>query len=147
MTEKENVSNFVLCVEDSVNDVIFMQRIFDRELKDFTFRNINNGTEAYTFFDTFRKDQELPRVILLDIKIPVIEGISILSLVRSKELFNKVPVLMWSSSDRLEDIKKAYALGANCYMEKPKNYSDLKQTLPKIIRFWNKLQTNFDDKR
>ncbi|MAQ75650.1 MAG: response regulator, partial [Aquimarina sp.] len=77
-----------------------------------------------------------PDLLLLDIKLKGISGLDILEYIRNKEVFNKMPIVMFSSSVQKVDLEKAYELGANSYLEKPKTYPELKETIKTITNYW-----------
>lgn len=81
----------------------------------------------------------LPPLILLDLNMPKRDGREILKILRSKNEWNAIPIIVFSTSNAPEDINAAYHLGANCYIIKPSSYEGLKETILNIQQFW--LQT------
>ncbi len=128
----------ILCAEDNENDITLMQRIFDLKLKEFDVVFHTNTEDCITFLkDKFLK-KELPILAVLDIKLINSNGLEILKFIKQDSRFKNIPVIMWSSSDRQDDKMKAKEFGCDDYIEKPKNYLDLKSKLPEVIFSWSK---------
>lgn len=82
------------------------------------------------------KDYILPDMILLDIRLPILSGHEVLNAVRAYQPFNVIPVLILSTSQSPEDMSKAYALGASCYLVKPRAFEDVVAMCQSIVSFW-----------
>jgi CheY-like chemotaxis protein len=77
-----------------------------------------------------------PAVILLDIKMPRIDGIELLQIIRSDARLKTIPVVMLTSSREEPDLKKCYELGVNAYVVKPVNFRDFIEAVKNIGIFW-----------
>jgi CheY-like chemotaxis protein len=77
-----------------------------------------------------------PAVILLDIKMPRVDGIEVLAAIRSTPELKTIPVVMLTSSREEPDLKKCYDLGVNAYVVKPVNFRDFLNTVKHIGVFW-----------
>lgn len=77
-----------------------------------------------------------PSLILLDINMPRLNGLSLLTRIRENTALKALPVLMFTTSEQEETIKKAYEQGANSYIVKPQTYQDLAQTWKQIYAYW-----------
>ena len=75
-------------------------------------------------------------VLLLDIKMPRMDGIEVLEAIRSNEKLKMLPVVMLTASREEPDLKKCYALGVNTYVVKPVNFSDFMDAVKHIGVFW-----------
>ena len=129
-------SNHILAIEDDETDITLMKRIFRKQLPQFDVKYISDGEEALTYIDSLAFKTEPPRLILLDIKIPKVNGLEILSELRKTKNYRTIPVVMMSSSDRKDEIELSYHLGANSYIEKPKSFIELCKALPALIEYW-----------
>lgn len=132
----------ILLVEDNLNDA----ELTIRELKKNNLANeihhVKDGEEALDFiFGTgkFSEKEELvhrPKLILLDIKMPKVDGIEVLKAIKSNELTKTIPVVMLTSSKEDPDIKKCYELGANSYIVKPVEFEDFRNVISNIRYYW-----------
>lgn len=129
-------SNYVLAVEDDMNDITLMKRIFQKLMPDYRVKYISDGEEALDYLKSQQFKDELPRLILLDIKIPKVNGLELLKSIRKIEDYRSIPVVMLSSSDRQDEIQLSYHLGANSYIEKPKTFTELCKVLPAMMDYW-----------
>ncbi|PHQ28749.1 response regulator [Leeuwenhoekiella nanhaiensis] len=129
-------SKYILAIEDDENDITLMKRIFQKQMPDYTIKYISDGEEALNYLRSTQFKEELPRVILLDIKIPKVNGLELLKNIRGMKDYKSIPVVMLSSSDRQDEIQLSYHLGANSYIEKPKTFTELCKTLPAMMDYW-----------
>ncbi|UZO81120.1 response regulator [Aquimarina sp. ERC-38] len=127
---------YILSIEDSRTDIVLMNRVFNKEIPNCEVKYIEDGESAVKFFETNQFVENPPKCILLDIKLPKMNGLEVLNYLRNKKKVKNIPVIMLSSSDRPEEISETYELGGNSYVEKPKDFKDLKQKLPEIINYW-----------
>ena len=129
---------YVVSIEDNSSDLLLMKRIFDKEIKDCDLQHIGDGENAIEILETEDYKLNPPSLILLDIKLPKKNGLEVLRFIRSVKIYDNVPVVILSSSDIPEEIQKAYKLGVNSFVEKPKNYPEFRRQLPAIVNFWLK---------
>lgn len=78
----------------------------------------------------------LPKLIMLDIKMPKVDGLTVLKTLKDHALTRTIPVLVLSSSNQEEDVNTAYQFGANSYVVKPVNYDSFITTIESTIHFW-----------
>jgi two-component system response regulator len=83
-----------------------------------------------------RESHPLPCLVLLDIKMPVLDGLETLSAMRSSEAWDTIPVVMLTGSAQPSDIKRAFSLGANAFMVKPASLARLKEMMRAVVQFW-----------
>ncbi len=123
-------------VEDSKNDV----ELTLAALEDGHIANpvlvLHNGEEALSRLSSIRVPEELPIVILLDIKMPKVSGIEVLERIKSDTATNKLPVVMLTSSREGPDIDQCYKLGANAYVVKPVDFQEFSRAVKDVGRFW-----------
>jgi CheY-like chemotaxis protein len=100
-----------------------------------------DGAEALDF--VFRRGRyrqsARPHLILLDLKLPKINGLEVLEQVKADASLNTIPVVVVSSSDRPEDIDAAYRLGTNCYVSKPVGGAGLVAGFRRIAEYWGRV--------
>jgi two-component system, response regulator len=102
---------------------------------------VRDGAEAldYLFATGKHADRDatlLPTVILLDLKLPKIDGLEVLRRVRADERTRLVPVVVLTASKEDEDILRSYSLGANAYVRKPVEFSEFAQAAKTLGLFW-----------
>ena len=125
----------VLLIEDNASDA----ELTIRELKKHKMANnlvhLKNGEEALDFiFGT--GEQSSPKVVLLDIQMPKVNGIEVLQKIKSDPRTRLVPVVMLTSSKEDPDIQKCYELGANSYIVKPVNFESFAQAIKNLGFYW-----------
>ena len=131
----------VLLVEDNDDEA----ELAIRELKKHNLANdllrVKDGEEALEFiFASGRyegRDVECPpKVILLDLKMPKVDGIEVLRAVRKDERTKKIPVVVLTSSNEEKDIVSAYELGVNSYIVKPIDFNKFSNSIKEIGYYW-----------
>lgn len=132
----------VLLVEDNINDA----ELTIRELKKNNLANnlyhANDGEEALDFlfgtgrFAGQRSVQSLPRLVLLDIKMPKINGMDVLKTIKTNAHTKSTPVVILTSSKEDPDIQKCYDLGANSYIVKPVNFEKFAEAIRSLGLYW-----------
>lgn len=103
--------------------------------------HVEDGVEAIDFIFCRGKYNERnidipPRVILLDLKMPKLNGLEVLRQVKADPRTKKIPVVILTSSKEDPDIKEAYELGANCYIVKPVDFDNFSKAVEEIGLFW-----------
>lgn len=131
----------ILLVEDNITDA----ELTIRELKKHNMANnlvhLKNGEEALDFiFATGkysgREKLHPPKVILLDIQMPKVNGIEVLQKLKSDPYTRSIPVVILTSSKENPDVQKCYALGANSYIVKPVNFDGFAQAIKNLGFYW-----------
>jgi CheY-like chemotaxis protein len=82
------------------------------------------------------KDQENPALILLDLKLPKVDGLEVLRRIRADPRTRRVPVVVLTSSNQDADLSTAYDLGANAYVRKPVTFSEFTDAMHTVGLFW-----------
>ena len=113
--KKGNVANEVVVARDGA------------EALDYMF-----GTGQYAGRDI----NVLPQLVLLDLKLPKIDGLEVLETIRSNETLKAVPVVMLTSSREEQDLVRSYALGVNAYVVKPVEFNEFVQAIADLGVFW-----------
>jgi len=131
----------LLLVEDNLHDA----ELTIRSLKKVNLANklyhVKDGAEALDFIFsrgeyTGRKDQKNPKVILLDIKMPKVDGIEVLRKLKSNEATRSIPVVIMTSSKEEQDIVTSYNLGVNSYVVKPVNFEGFAKAVADLGLYW-----------
>lgn len=130
----------ILLVDDSVNDVTLIKAA----LRNAHFGNeiivAEDGEEALDFLYKRGKFAdylgEEPIFILLDIKMPLMNGIEVLKIIRKDAAFNKVPIIMLTSSRDSNDLNECYNSGANSFVVKPVNINDFMNVVKELGQYW-----------
>jgi two-component system, response regulator len=132
----------ILLVEDNLNDA----ELTIRELKKHNLANrllhVKDGEEALDFIFGTGKYAGLrdlsfpPKVVLLDIQMPKVNGIEILQKIKSNEQTKSTPVVMLTSSKEDPDIQKCYKLGANSYIVKPVDFEGFAAAIKNLGFYW-----------
>jgi CheY-like chemotaxis protein len=131
----------MLIAEDDPHDVFFVRRAIWKAGLPVNPRCFCDGEEALRYLQAVppyndRQLYPLPRIILLDIKMPRKDGFEVLQEVRSDPSLKRLVAVMFSSSSLARDIDRAYDLGANAYVVKPADSSQLVVTLRRLYEFW-----------
>jgi len=133
----------ILLVEDNPNDVeLTLEALSEQNLANRVIV-LNDGVKAmeYLLYDNKFKNRERenPAVILLDIKMPRMDGIEVLQAIKSSKELKTIPVVMLTSSREELDLKKCYKLGVNAYVVKPVYFKDFYEAVKQVGIFWASL--------
>jgi len=132
----------ILLVEDNLTDA----ELTIRELKKHNMANnlihLKDGEEALDFlfatgkYADSREIQYPPKVVLLDIQMPKVNGIEVLEKIKADPKTRSVPVVILTSSKENPDIQKCYGLGANSYIVKPVNFDGFAEAIKNLGFYW-----------
>ncbi len=123
----------ILLVEDNPNDAELTQRAFRKSDLDVRLTIVRDGAEA---LDYLFGGKPRPKVVLLDLKLPKIDGIDVLRRIRAGERTRTIPVVVLTSSQEERDIVECYELGANSYVVKPVDFDRFYRTVSDIGAYW-----------
>ncbi len=132
---------FILLVEDNPDD----EALTLRALKKDRFLNevvvVRNGVEAldYLFATGEYADRDrsvMPEIILLDLKLPKMDGLEVLRRIRADDRTRLLPVVILTSSDEERDVIEGYKLGANSYVRKPVDFTQFAEAVRQLKLYW-----------
>ncbi|HWB23853.1 MAG TPA: response regulator [Chitinophagaceae bacterium] len=131
----------VLLVEDNADDAELTIRALKKVNMANKLVHVKDGAEALDLlFGTGeyknRPAPELPKIILLDIKMPKIDGIEVLRRIKSSELTRNIPVVIMTSSKEQQDIIDSYDLGVNSYVVKPVEFNNFAKAVSELGMYW-----------
>jgi len=131
----------ILLVEDNPSDAELTMRALQKSNIVNKLFHVSNGLAALDFlFGTGeyagRNINNKPRLILLDLNMPKVNGIEVLTRIKADEFTKKIPVVILTSSKEDPDIDKCYLLGANSYIVKPVEFDNFKKAISEIGLYW-----------
>ncbi len=131
----------ILVAEDEDNDFLLIERAFSRLPRKVSLQRVSDGVEAIDYlagangFDD-RSRFPMPDLVLLDLKMPCKDGFEVLHWIRSQARFRSLITVVLSSSDQPVDVSRAYGLGANSYLTKPANFTELTAMVQSFTEYW-----------
>ena len=134
-----NTLRHILLVEDSPRDAELtmsaLKRVVANEIV-----HLKDGAEALDYLfrrgDYASRANELPGVILLDLKMPKVDGYDVLREVKSDPALKKIPVVIMTSSREEQDLVRSYAAGVNAYVVKPLKFPEFAEAVRSLGVFW-----------
>jgi CheY-like chemotaxis protein len=134
----------VLLIDDDPADVFMVQRAFAKLGVAATLKVVNDGEEAIAYLSgraryADRAEFPLPRILLLDLKMPRKSGFEVLEWIKSQPKLRRLPVIVLTSSNQRADIDRAYDTGANSYLVKTANPEAMQELTRVIDLYWNRM--------
>ncbi|MDR5740206.1 response regulator [Caballeronia sp. LZ016] len=133
----------ILIVEDNSNDLDLLVLALERSGVANAIVTVGDGQQALDFLQRkgrFQNREPLePKFVLLDIKLPRVNGLEVLAAMREVPFLRTVPVIMLTSSGDVADVAKAYDLGANGYVIKENDFQAFLRSVSQISRMWAQL--------
>lgn len=130
----------ILLAEDNDMDAELTIEAFAENRFGNTINRVRDGVELLQYlnqegaFSEIRHEQ--PLLILLDLKMPRMDGLEVLEILKKEEQFKNIPVVMLTSSKAEEDLIKSYNLGVNAFVVKPVDFEDFIAAIRSIGKFW-----------
>ena len=136
-----DANKVILLVEDNPDDEALTLRAFKRSHVLNTLCVARDGIEALDFLFargaySHRVDEPLPTLILLDLKLPKLDGLGVLRAIRADERTRLLPVVILTSSKEEQDLISGYSLGANSYVRKPVDFSEFLEAAKMLGIYW-----------
>ena len=137
----QNTEIEILLVEDNMNDAELTMRALHKNKIANNIIHLKEGVSALDFlfgngeFEN-RNTNNKPKIILLDLKMPKIDGLEVLKKIKANDLTKNIPVVVLTSSRENPDIEKAYSLGANSYIVKPVDFDSFSKAIAELGFYW-----------
>lgn len=131
----------ILLVEDNKEDVELTLHALRKENLANSIHVARDGEEALEFLfrngvHVQRSSEPLPKVVLLDLKLPKVDGIEVLRQIKADPRTKGIPVVILTSSREEQDLVNGYNLGANSYIQKPVDFEQFRSTMKSVGFYW-----------
>lgn len=131
----------LLLVEDSAPDVQIVRRVLRDGGRPLHLAVARDGQEGLDYLLRQGKfqggaDWRRPDLVLTDLNLPRLTGRDLVARLRADPALHGLPVVVWTTSRRPEDVRAAYAAGANSYVEKPRDFARLQAVLQAVLSYW-----------
>lgn len=131
----------ILLVEDNPVDLDLTLRAFARHKLTNPVNVARDGEEALAWLPRWEAGEPQPLVVLLDLKLPKVDGLEVLRQIKAHPTLKVIPVVVLTSSAESRDMQTAYQLGANSYIVKPVNFDKFLDVAAHIELYWAMLNT------
>jgi CheY-like chemotaxis protein len=137
-------NQFILLVDDDENDVLLIQRAFQKAGLQRSLKTASNGEEAIEYLSgqgqhADRERYPMPFLVLLDLRMPGTDGFEVLRWVRSAAELKRLLVVVLTSSNLQSDVDRAYELGANSYLVKPVAFQEMVNLVQRFEVYWSEI--------
>jgi two-component system response regulator len=128
----------ILLVEDSPTDILLTKEALEHSKVLNNLHTVEDGVEAMAFLRREGKFADAPRpdLVLLDLNLPREDGREVLTEMKEDEHLRSIPVVVLTTSHAEEDVSRAYAAHANCYIAKPVDFNQFTEVVRTIENFW-----------
>ena len=124
----------ILFIDDDVIEVMKFNRVLKKLNLKHQVIEANNGEEALSIL---KNKEIIPDIILLDLKMPEINGLEFLKIVKNDEGLKKIPAIVFTTSNNLNDVLDCYDLGVAGYILKPLKYEDYLIMVERTLNYWS----------
>ena len=136
----------ILVAEDELGDVLLLRRAFAKAGVNVPVYFAKDGQEVINYLEGKAPFENpitypLPNLLLLDLKLPNVDGFQVLAWLRAQPGLCRMLVVVFSASSNPEDISRAYALGANSYVIKPQDAGELVGVVDRLQNYWLRINT------
>jgi CheY-like chemotaxis protein len=126
-------------IEDNSADADLIMRVLKKADKNLRIYQAVDGEQALEMLENWPGTLPNPMIVLLDLKLPKIDGLDVLKQIKADQRFKSLPVVILTSSNQPQDIQKAYLLGANSYVIKAIDFDDFSHAIEMIQKYWSGL--------
>ena len=126
----------ILLVEDNPMDVDLTRRAFARRRLANPLEVARDGEEALACLARWEAGEPPPLIVLLDLKLPKVDGLEVLRRIKTHAQFRSIPVVVLTTSAEERDVRTAYQLGANSYIVKPVDFDKFLEVARQIELYW-----------
>jgi DNA-binding response OmpR family regulator len=127
-------TKLILLVEDDPDHELLTIRALKKSQIANEVRVARDGEEAIDLL--FGEKRVRPQVVLLDLKLPKVDGLEVLRRIRAEDTTKMLPVVVLTSSDEERDVVRSYQLGVNSYIRKPVNFTDFAEATRQLGMYW-----------
>ena len=131
---------FILIAEDDADDRFLLQAAFQENGFNDRLQFVDNGVELIDYLAGLRLDGEvpatLPKFILLDLNMPKKDGREVLKEIKHHPDLKKIPVVIFSTTNNEQEMRRCYELGANSYITKPNSFEHLLKIVANLRGYW-----------
>jgi len=137
-------NQYILLAEDDPNDVLLIQRAFQKAGLQTVLKVVRDGEQAIDYLSgrgeyANRAKYPLPFLLLLDLKMPGTDGFEVLNWVRGEPDFKRLLTIVLTSSNLQADVDHAYELGANSYLVKPVEFDQMVNMIHRFEAYWTEI--------
>ena len=128
----------ILMIDDNPADIDLTSEVLAQSEGHFHVNAVNDGVEAISFLRRKGKYTKapIPDLVVLDLNMPHIDGCEVLSNIKSDPALARIPVVIFTTSQADSDISRSYKLGANCYIQKPVDFEQFRDTIKNVGLYW-----------
>jgi chemotaxis family two-component system response regulator Rcp1 len=128
----------ILLVDDNPADTDLTSEVLAQSKQHFHVSSVSDGAEAISFLRHQGKymDAPSPDLVVLDLNLPIRDGRQVLSDIKADPALQKIPVVIFTTSQANSDVSRSYELGANCYLRKPGNLAEFVAVVQSMAQFW-----------
>lgn len=129
---------FILIAEDDADDRFLLQTAFSENGFKDTLHFVENGVEVMEYLNRMLDDDtvQIPRFVLLDLNMPKKDGREVLKEIKQNPKLKKLPVIIFSTTNNEQEMKRCYESGANSYITKPNSFESLIKTVAALRSYW-----------
>lgn len=136
----------ILIVEDAPTDVFYFEQACAKAGVDMPIIHLTNGAQAIEYIENAASNQfgedKLPRIVLTDLRMPLVSGFELLEFLKQHPEYGEIIPLVWSNSNEIADVRKAYELGARCYLPKPASEQGWRMLVERVSEFYEGSHSN-----
>jgi len=130
---------FILIAEDDADDRFLLQAAFEENRFNDKLHFVENGVELLDFLQRHNgtgQAARMPHFILLDLNMPKKDGREVLRELKQHALYKKIPVIIFSTTNNEQEMRRCYELGANSYITKPNSFENLIKMVAALRSYW-----------
>ena len=130
---------FILIAEDDADDRFLLQAAFEENGFTDRLHFVENGVEVIDYLNSIEpkeNEKQFPRFILLDLNMPKKDGREVLKELKQNPDLKKIPVVIFSTTNNEQEMRRCYELGANSYITKPNSFESLLKTVAALRSYW-----------
>lgn len=136
LIKQPETPNRILLVEDNPMDIDLTKRAFAINKLQVAIDVATDGEEALKFIPKWDAGSPIPKVILLDLKLPRVGGLEVLKTIKAHPTYQRIPVVVLTSSSEERDLQRAYEYGANSYIVKEIDFDKFLTIAAQIENYW-----------